>query len=259
MEQASPHVASSKHPITLTRASVVMVLFMAVIWWHALVGADRDFDAAVEIGLWVAASALKLLVLFVVFITLARAYSVVAGRARMAVLAFVLWSVALTVVVTGLTFGREQLADVIRNPAVKYYTLETYPDELASEIGREDWLPRWQSGQIMWLEIGLALLICLVHTLFAWIAGKTRYLAVFGAVVIMLIIMALHVGLFNLVINDYDVFHGDIFSAALLGDLILAFLATDPYVEISSLIYLAVFVSSCVIIRLGQQTVTPPA
>jgi hypothetical protein len=51
---------------------------------------------------------------------------------------------------------------------------------------------------------------------------------------------------------DYDNFHGDIFSGAVMFEAVLVIITSDPYATIASLFYLAAWAGDLLILRAGN-------
>jgi len=89
---------------------------------------------------------------------------------------------------------------------------------------RDLWGDAWMRGEVQRGEIGLAMGLILINVLIGY------FLA------------------------DYDFFHGDIYSGAIMFDSLLFFLEAPPYTSISSIFYVAALGSAMVICTLAKRS-----
>jgi hypothetical protein len=172
---------------------------------------------------------------------LGRVYAAVAGNARAAAGAFAIWAVTAVLVVLSLAFLRERLGPVLSTDAARYYTVATVA---GSEIGSEEWLPRWRSGSVLGAEVSLAVVLAACHAIIGFTLGRKRVRAVAAGVVTTVALLVIHGQIFRLFLIDYDNFHGDIFSGGLLFDLLFPIVASDPYSSIGTFVYVPAVLSS---------------
>lgn len=167
------------------------------------------------------------------------------------------WAVASGVLIALSGFFYDDLTELLNTGALHYYPLSLSSDEEPGQyIGREAWLPRWQSGQVLAIEAGyaLALILLLVGIGYGWKsrgADHVGQLKVITACLMLLVVCIAWPYMFGLVIWDYDTFIGAMVSGSLSIDLLIPFLAYDPTSQIGFSVFAAFTLSTYVALRPG--------
>ena len=177
--------------------------------------------------------------------------------ARRALLCAASWAVASAILIAWLTLFHDRLTEILNNDAVRFYPVsDPSPVIDGYYIGREAWLTRWQSGEVLAIEAGyaLALIVLLVGIGCGW---KNRGIDQVGLPKIVTACFALlavciawpHV--FHLVNWDYDVFIGAMLSGSLAIDLMLPPMVYDPTSQIAFPVFAAFTLSTYAALRSG--------
>ena len=160
------------------------------------------------------------------------------------------WVVGLGLVVGVLALLRDPLAELLNNSATRFYPVRSgrFIDDPFHYLGREEWLPRWQSGQIILLEVIGGLLPLVVLSAVAYRFGKKKA-AIVGLGIGLLVMIVAWPILTGVLFVDYDFFLGGIFSDSLALDFIVPFWVSDPTSEISFTVLLVFVVSTLLALR----------
>ena len=175
--------------------------------------------------------------------------------ARRAFLCAGSWAVASAMLIALLTLFHDRLTEILNGDPARFYPVsETSPAIASHYIGREAWLPRWQSGEVLAIEAGyaLALIVLLVSIGYGW---KKRGIDQVGLPKIITACLALYVvciawpHVFHLVNWDYDIFIGAMLSGSLALDLMVSPTVMDPTSQITFLVFAAFTLSTYAALR----------
>lgn len=176
---------------------------------------------------------------------------------RRALLCAASWALASGILIASLTLFHDGLTSILNNEAVRFYPVsDTPPVAEGYYIGREAWLSRWQSGQVLAIEVGYAvtLIALLVGIGYGW---KSRDIDQVGLPKIIAACLALPVvciawpHVFHLVNWDYDIFIGAMLSGSLALDLIVPPMVMDLTSQITFLVFATFTLSTYAALRFG--------
>lgn len=179
------------------------------------------------------------------------------GDARRTLICAASWAGGSAILIALLTLFHDRLTEILNNPAVRFYPVsDPSPVIDGYYIGREAWLSRWQSGQVLALEAGyaLALIALLVGVGYGW---KNRDIDRVGLPKLIAACLALYVvcvawpHVFYLVRWDYDIFIGAMLSGSLALDLTVPPMAVDPTSQIGFLVFAVFALSTYAALRLS--------
>ena len=194
----------------------------------------------VDTGLVLAAIALKWFVLVGSVMVLRSWLEAIQGRPKQAAFEVLAMGLPLVLLTLVLAVTRVHWAYRLSNESEKYHSFVSAGDTFAvqdANYSRVSWL--WQHGVT---QIAESLLVFLVISALAMLGVFLGRRAWWFPVVVLPGILGVYSLLFGLFVIDFDVFHGDIWSGAVLLDLLC-----PPYVEPYSLIaslYYATFAAS---------------
>lgn len=207
------------------------------------------YGVQVDLALVLTAIALKWFVLVGSVVLLRTWFGHIHGRPQRAVFGLVAIASPLIILTLLLAFSREDWANRLSNDSEKYHSFAFEEDEFAvqdANYSRVTWL--WKHGVTQAAECLLIVAIISALALLGVTKGQDSWwialLAVPGALVLYSIV-------FGLFVIDFDVFHGDIWSGAVLLDLLFPFY-TDPYSLIASLYYTTFACSLAIVSRDGS-------
>lgn len=229
-------------------AAGASVGYLAVWWLHVLSTELGDpLGGGLDLGLYFLAGQLKLAGWLGVYYLLRELHQRVAGRPSQALRALAVWLCASAAVIGALVHQRLALADILSNAAANYYI----PDPVGRPDmpGWSEWMVRWQSGEIVIVEGGLAVLLCGLHAAFAALGGRRPTASVLVAAGATFVILIAHVWWFGLWQFDDDMRFGDVYSAGLLGDLVWP-LGGDPESSVGSIVQASIALSTWVAVAL---------
>jgi len=150
----------------------------------------------------------------------------VASNGRAALTFLFVWAALAISLVTFLADNRDTIARMLSSDSVRYYplTVAGSPEPtiayLGSFVGRDDWLVRWHSGEIFFVELGFALAAILVMVGTGYLWGK-YWQAVWLAISILAFSLVVHVLFNELFLEDYDTFIGGIYSPSLVFQMMM--------------------------------------
>lgn len=229
------------------KLSAVVGTYVLAWWVHvASTLLDDPLGMAFDTANWLVCIVLKMCALAALLVLLGRSCGAIAGDHRAAWRAFAIWSATSVAFVCAMAALRSPLSDALHTDTAKYYSVAGVH---ASDIGGEEWLPRWRRGEIVVLELSFAVLWAALFAYCGYRVGGNPFaavsLAVFGGIMMMLV----HVNVFDLVAIDYDNFHGDVFTGGLLFDILLPFIVMDPYGTVGTFVYAGAALSCLLILR----------
>ena len=245
-----------RDPLTWLAAGA-SVGYLAVWWLHVLSTELGDpLGCWFDLGLYFLAGQLKVAGWLGVYYLLRELHQRVAGRPSQALRALAVWLFASAAVIGALAHQRLALAHILSTDAANYYIPD--PAGRPDMPGWSEWMVRWQSGEIVIVECGLAVLLCGLHAAFSVFGDRRPTLSVLVAACATVVILAAHVWWFGLWQFDYDMRFGDVYSAGLLGDLVWP-LGGDPESSVGSLVQASIALSTCVALALtAAPRPTPP-
>lgn len=229
------------------------VLLMLLAWTHTAM--DRRYGEAEPdwsfygfiIGGWIC-KAFILLSLPVLLLALNKA-----GKISPRVWTYwsVTWIASAFLIVLGFAYFRDTLATLLNSGSFRMFPVsDDIPAARAHFIGREEWLLRWNRGEILAVEFAYVILLAFIIRISSWII-KGPGISAITATIACTITVSMWPNIFNLVNLDYDTFFGGIISDALFVDCVVImlegpFAPCDLTTQIASLIYLA-FVTSVIL------------
>jgi hypothetical protein len=219
-----------------------------VLWWlHATLNRlNPPNDGSLDTALWILASACKVVTLLALPFLLHWAGRHLHCERELLRRAVICWTLGLFLLVGCLALTHETIAETLSNDSVRFfYVDDASPLVQRHYLGREDWLPRWESGQIFLSEIAFGVFVITFISLVCFRWGNRRIAAAVLLAGIAGSLVGYHM-ILPISVFDYDFFLGGIYSDSLLLDLLFPFVAADPVSEIS-LTVLFVFVLSTLI------------
>jgi hypothetical protein len=224
------------------------VLALSVVWLvhNASTLLGDPLGQGFDMALWLVACVLKVPCFVALALLLARVHRVLYGNVRKAVAAAALWGGLAVAIVLALAATRTWWAPYFTSDTTKYYS--TVPGRYP-EPGRAEWLGPWTHGVVLLCELLLAVGLAAVNALIGYLRGNKVLVSVPISIIASILLLAAYIGWFPWFHSSYDEFHGDIFSGALLFDLVLFFAAMDPYTTIAILFYMAALAGDWLILR----------
>jgi hypothetical protein len=140
---------------------------------------------------------------------------------------------------------RQDLLPILNNYVQKYYAPTGSSVKKDAPFIQEDeraWQARWRKGEVQSWEFAFGILLAMFHSVLGYFLGNRRILSMLlGAIGTMaaLVLYWVSTGFLNW---SYDPFHGDIYTGALMFDLMWP-MGNDPYTTISAPIYLFICLS----------------
>jgi hypothetical protein len=150
----------------------------------------------------------------------------IASNRRAAFTFLFVWAAIAISLVTFLADNRDIHARLLSSDSVRYYplTVAGSPEPtiayLGSFVGRDDWLVRWNSGEIFFAELGFALAVILVIVGVGYLWGD-HAVTLWMVLSVLAFSLVVHVSFHELVLRDYDTFIGGIYSPALVFQMII--------------------------------------
>lgn len=189
-------------------------------------------------------------------LVLASVFESIAKNRRMSAIAFVIWSITAVALIVGMAATRNSWAPILSSSTSHYYHLGSSLLNAPANIveHRDLWGDAWMRGEVQRGEIGLAMGLILINVLIGYRFGLNPIKAVVIAYVGSLTLLLVYVSTVGLFLADYDFFHGDIYSGAIMFDSLLFFLEAPPYTSISSIFYVAALGSAMVICTLAKRS-----
>lgn len=160
------------------------------------------------------------------------------------------WALASAFLITIFTVFHDSLTAILNTEAVRFYPVSHPSTEIDGYyIGREAWLTRWQSGQILALEVGfaLALITLLLSIGFMWknrAVDRVGYPKVIATCLALLVVCIAWPQMFQLINWDYDVFVGAMLSGSIALDLLVPPLVVEPSSHIAFIVFVAFTLST---------------
>ncbi len=207
------------------------------------------YGVRVDLALVIVGLLLKWLVLFGCLMLLRRWFGIVCERPRQAALGMLAVGIPMLLLTIFLAVDRADWATRLSNSTEKYHSFESDNDEFATQdanYSRVSWL--WKNGITQFLECAALIAILSMFAMLGVFGGRGSW----GfAVFVVIGTLFLYSILFRLFVIDFDLFHGDIWSGAVLIDLLWPF-PSDPYPMIASLYY-ATFAIGLTIVTWRQE------
>ncbi len=143
------------------------------------------------------------------------------------------WLLGLLILTTVISLNRDRIANLLNNSSVRFYYIEDNSNLKPFHfVGREEWLTRWKSGEIICLELLLGLIIIGCFSLIGYFLGK-NILATLGLFAGIIFVLAIWARIFQILILEYDEFLGGVFSDSISFDIMWPFFAWSPVSQIS--------------------------
>jgi len=229
-------------------------------WVHRFADIEYGEDEPLLIlwGFVILGSICKLGFLCCVPFLLRRTFLAMHQDVRRTSICVVCWAVAAATLITIFTVFHDNLTEILNNDAVRFYPVSGPSTQIDGHyIGRESWLRRWQSGQVLALEAGfaLALIVLLLGIGYGWknrAFDRVGYTKIIVACLLLYGVCVAWPHAFQLINWDYDVFLGTILSSSLALDNIVPSMVVEPSSQITFLAYLAFTISTYAALRLSQ-------
>ena len=222
-----------------------------VIWWvHAILNHLFPPNATLlDVGLFILASICKLTVLVALPFFMRRLCRELDHNQPVLKRCVLDWSLSLALLLSLLGWFHDDLAVLLSNEAVRfYYVSDSSPLSEFHYLGREEWLLRWKSGAILLAELTLGLVaIGLISVVGYWL-GKKKATFLLLSVGLAVLVTGWPL-VFGLLVPEYDIFLGGIFSDCLALDLLWPFTAMDPSSEVTFTVLLFFVAASSFALR----------
>lgn len=193
---------------------------------------------------WILAGLCKLGVLVSFPFLLVPAFSQMSGRPRVSLLFVRYWAIGLLSLLVLLAFFRDTVCDALNNDAARYYPVSQALTVQSSSpwVGRDQWLPRWRSGGILFCEgLFTACFLSIWGVVGCKFGGRcSPFAAALAACLAFPVLLAIYVSLTQFSVVDYDVFFGSIYTDPLSWDLWYPFVFMDistPLLLIAALVF----------------------
>lgn len=161
------------------------------------------------------------------------------------------WALASAILITIFTVFHDTLTAILNTEAVRFYPLTGPSTEIDGYyIGREAWLTRWHSGQILALEVGFALaIIALLASIgYGWknrAVDRVGYPKTITTGLALLVVCIAWPQMFQLINWDYDVFVGAMVSGSVALELVVfPPLVVEPSSQITFIVFVAFTLST---------------
>jgi uncharacterized protein YhhL (DUF1145 family) len=204
----------------------------------------------------------KLATLIAIVWLTGRAYSVIAGRRRDAVRAFLIWSVFGSICVVVLALTRDLWSALLSGATVKFYPNGVIPDYDLVNPAIAAHYAHWQAanaaGWVLVSEIGMVLILAALHAGigFRWGHAPVRAVAA-GGIASMVVGLLAHL-LLPWSRWDYDAFIGSTLPGIVWMDAFLYLGEAYPYTVVASFFYMSVVAGLSLVILAGcQHTMSP--
>jgi hypothetical protein len=233
-------------------AAVVVISGLAcIVWWlHAALNRlNPPNDGILDLAMFYLVTACKWVVWLSLPLVMRRICFRLHGDSHALKRCLAYWLAGFLVLIATLAALHDLIAWLLSNDAIRlYYISPDSPLQTRNYLGREEWLPRWHSGEVILLEsiLGVLIIGLIAGTAYRFGSRYALWLLLCPAIVL---ILSGWVWLVGLSLWDYDFFIGSLFSDCLLLDTIWPVTAIDPTTQIGMTVWFAFILTTFLALR----------